>query len=229
MQRFYDLQSFYESLRELDAKLGKHFLGECNQRMDWPRYGVSFFFENGELRDDGVDPRVVRVGISNSIRDSQSGLWDRLRQKRGSIKGQHAGGGDHRVSDFRAHIGSALLWRDNIDCATWDDSFTNAVVRRHEYPLEVEVSDVIAAMPFLWLSTDFARNPLVTSQMIRNNSIALLSNYNQNPRDKASAKWLGGYCGNRMVRQSGLWHSEHVGERYDPLFLNILFKLVSKM
>ncbi|MGE5390764.1 MAG: hypothetical protein ACM3PE_06835 [Deltaproteobacteria bacterium] len=229
MQRFYDLQSLYEFLRVLDEKLGKHYLNECNQRMNWPHHGVYFFFENGELRDNEIEPRVVRVGVSNSIRDNKSGLWDRLRQTRGSIKGQHAGGGDHRVSDFRAHVGNALLHRDNIDCSTWDASTSNAVVRRQEYPLEIEVSDVIAAMPFLWVSTDYARNPLVTSQMIRNNSIALLSNYNQKPRDKASAKWLGNYCGNRMVRQSGLWHSEHVGDKYDPLFLNTMSKLVRKM
>lgn len=229
MQRFYDLQTFYELLRVLDEKLGKHYLGECNQRMDWPNYGVSFFFENGELRDDGVEHRVVRIGVSNAIRDSKSGLWDRLRQKRGSIKGQHAGGGDHRVSDFRAHVGSSLLHRDSIECATWDESASNAVVRRQEYQLEIEVSGVIAAMPFLWLSTDFSRNPLVTSQMIRNNAIALLSNYNQKPRDKASANWLGNYCGNRMVRQSGLWHSEHISDKYDPIFLNTMSKLARKM
>ncbi|NLW91900.1 MAG: hypothetical protein GXY34_09935 [Syntrophomonadaceae bacterium] len=229
MQRFYDLQIFYELLLLLDDKLGKHFLIECNQRMDWPRHGISFFFEQGELRDNGIELRVVRIGVSNPSKDKKSGLWDRLCQKRGSIKGQNAGGGNHRISDFRAHIGSALLHRDNIDCDTWDASFSNAIVRRQEYPLEIEVSDVIAAMPFLWLSTDYARNPLVTSQMIRNNCIALLSNYDRKPHDKASANWLGNYCGNRMVRQSGLWHSEHVSDRYDPLFLNTMSKLVKKM
>jgi len=229
MQRFYDLQSFYELLKMLDNKLGRRYLGECNQRMNWPRHGVYFFFENGELRDDGVELRVVRVGISNHIRDNQSGLWDRLRQTRGSIKGQHAGGGDHRISDFRAYIGNALVHRDGIDCATWDENFNNAVIRRQEYPLEVEVSDVIGSMPFLWLSTDFSKNPLITCQVIRNNSIALLSNYHQKPRDKASGNWLGGYCGNRMVRLSGLWHAEHVADQYDPLFLNLMSKLVRKM
>lgn len=229
MRRFYDLQSFYELLSMLDNKIGRRYLSQCTQRMNWPSHGVYFFFENGELRDDRVELRVVRVGVSNAIRDNQSGLWDRLRQTRGSIKGQHAGGGDHRISDFRAHVGSALLHRDGIDCATWDENVNNAVVRREEYPLEVEVSDVIGAMPFIWLSTDLSKNPLITSQVIRNNSIALLSNYNQKPRDKVSGNWLGRYCGNRMVRLSGLWHSEHVADKYDPLFLNLMSKLARKM
>lgn len=229
MQRLNNLQRFYELLQDLDNKIGKHYLGQCNQRMRWPRYGVYFFFENGEFRDDSSELRVVRIGISNLSRDDQSGLWERLRQNRGSIRGQHAGGGDHRISDFRAHIGSALLRRDGIECATWEATdVKNAKVRREEYPVEMEVSDVIAAMPFLWLSTDNTKNPLITAQVIRNNAIALLSNYQQKPRDKASPNWLGHYCGNRLVRLSGIWHSEHVADKYDPLFLTIMAKLVRK-
>jgi len=63
MERLEHINHFYELLEELEDKLGgKRTLGGCNGRMGWPRRGVYFFFEPGELREDGRTPRVVGVG-----------------------------------------------------------------------------------------------------------------------------------------------------------------------
>ena len=227
MKRFYDLQLFYETMQELDSKIGKHYLAECSNRMNWPYQGVYFFFEPGEYRDNGQEMRVVRVGVSNPPRNQQSGLWDRLRQNRGTIAGKMSGGGNHRISDFRTLVGSALARRDNIPCPTWEDmQQSNTKIRQAEHPLEARVSEVICSMPFLWVSTDRSKNPALTRQYIKNNAIALLSNYQRPPRDKASDGWLGLYCQNRLVRLSGLWHTDYVADNYDPVFLNLLKKLL---
>ena len=62
-ERRADLDRFYALLAELEGlRGGKRLLAECHGRMGWPQRGVYFFFEDGELRDDGVTPRVVRVG-----------------------------------------------------------------------------------------------------------------------------------------------------------------------
>ncbi len=227
MKRFNDLQLFYELLQQLEDRIGIHYLTECSNRMNWPYQGVYFFFEPGEYRDNGTQLRVVRIGVSNPPRDKQSGLWDRLRQNRGTIAGKLSGGGDHRISDFRTHVGSALARRDNITCPTWEEiQRSNASIREAEYLLEAKVTEVICGMPFLWLSTDNSKNPSLARQVIKDNSIALLSNYQKPPRDKASEGWLGSYCANRLVRLSGLWHSEHVASNYDPIFLNKMKKFI---
>ncbi|WP_054692074.1 hypothetical protein [Syntrophomonas palmitatica] len=227
MKRFNDLQLFYELLQQLEEKIGRHYLAECSNRMEWPYQGVYFFFEPGEYRDNGTELRVVRIGVSNPPRDKQSGLWDRLRQNRGTVAGKLSGGGDHRISDFRTYVGSALARRDNIICPTWEEApRSNASIREAEHHLEARVTEVICGMPFLWISTDSSKNPSMARQVIKNNAIALLSNYQKPARDKASEGWLGSYCQNRLVRLSGLWHSDHVGDNYDPIFINLMKKLI---
>ena len=60
------LNYFYDILMELQSKTGTRILATCNIRMEWPQQGVYFFFEPGELRDNGKQMRVVRVGVSQS-------------------------------------------------------------------------------------------------------------------------------------------------------------------
>ena len=63
-RRVADVQRFYEILDALEETIGgKRRLAECDGRIDWPRRGVYFFFEPGEMRSaSGRGPRVVRVG-----------------------------------------------------------------------------------------------------------------------------------------------------------------------
>ena len=57
------LNRLYELLALQEANCGgKRRLAQCDGYMNWPKRGVYFFFEDGELRTDAVTPRVVRAG-----------------------------------------------------------------------------------------------------------------------------------------------------------------------
>jgi len=105
-----DRARLYKIMGELRARLGCVRRRECNGRMNWPKQGVYFFFESGELRSDGLTPRVVRVGTHAVSKNSHTTLWSRLSNHQGTVKSK---GGNHRGSVFRKHLGSALLALDD--------------------------------------------------------------------------------------------------------------------
>jgi hypothetical protein len=119
-ERRTDLIRFYALLGRLEASIGgARTLAACSGRMDWPRRGVYFFREPGEIRSDtGSGPRVVRVGTHALREASPRTLWDRLSNHKGYAA---SGGGNHRGSIFRLIVGTALLCRDNQSCSSWGD------------------------------------------------------------------------------------------------------------
>jgi hypothetical protein len=228
MKRLEDLQRFYRILGELEERTGgKRLLSECSGKLAWPQRGVYFFMEESELRSDsGAGPRIVRVGTHALTPGSQTTLWKRLSQHRGTSR---SGGGNHRGSIFRLIVGTALIKRDGHACPSWDDrtSTAPAEIRQGEYSLECAVSKAIGAMRFLWL--EIADDPGSNSErgLIERNSIALLSNHGKQPLDPPSPDWLGHCCNRPLVRTSGLWNNNHVEESYDPAFLDRLEQLVT--
>lgn len=228
MSRLDNLKRFYELLAELEHRLrGTRTLSDCSGRAAWPKRGVYFFTEPGEVRtDSGEGARIVRVGTHALKPGAKSTLWSRLRQHKGSAK---SGAGNHRGSIFRRVVGAALIERDSLPCPTWDNFGSHAPpdVRKSERPTEQDVSKVVGAMPFLWLSADDEPGPASLRGFIERNSIALLSNYGKQPLDPPSLTWLGRHCNREKVRSSGLWNSNHVDEDYDPEFLVALKRLVA--
>lgn len=230
--RLHDIIRFYEILDDVEQKVGgTRILENCDGRMEWPKRGVYFFFEPGEMRSTSGDGlRVVRVGTHSLKRGGKATLWKRLRQHRGTLT---SGGGNHRGSIFRWHIGTALIKRDN-----WYGSVRNSwTVRRglpkrerqNEIDLEVAVSEYIRKMPFLWLEVDDESGPKSKRGCIERNAIALLSNYNHriNQIDPQSPKWLGNYASNPIIAMSGLWNVDHVEDPYDSDFLENLLSIVN--
>ena len=237
MDRLNDLVRFYSLLDRLEEKLGgKRMLAECSGRLDWPTRGVYFFFEAGEERSDsGCGPRIVRVGTHALTAKSRTTLWNRLSQHRGVEK---TGGGNHRGSIFRLIVGSALKRREGLvnplswgigsDIGKAADRLEadRATLRNEETRLEAVVSEYIRAMTFLWLAVD---DPLGSGSfrgVIERNSIALLSNFGNDPLDPPSDGWLGRSSDRERVRLSGLWNNNHVDENHDPSFLGILEGLI---
>ena len=220
------LSSLYLLLDELAERCGGHRrLAVCHGRMGWPQRGIYFFFEDGELRDDGITPRVVRVG-THALRASNSTLWGRLRQHRGG----HSGGGDHRGSVFRLHVGKALInlggWSEEIS-RTWGIGRTAPrEIRLVERPLEESVSMRIGQMPFLWIGVDDEAGPASKRGLIERAAISLLSNLSQPPIDSPSSAWLGRVAANESIRLSGLWNVNHVREASDASFLRVLRTLI---
>ena len=161
--------------------------------MDWPRRGVYFFFEPGELRTtSGAGLRVTRAGTHALKAGSRSTLWGRLGMHRGPRTGQYAGGGDHRASVFRKHVGAALIRRDCWSKTVTQDwgkgSSASRDVRDREHRLEQAVSQHIRKVPFLWVGVDDEPGPCSVRGYVECNAIALLSNfcYRDAPIDPSS-------------------------------------------
>ncbi len=123
-QRLHDVQRFYALLALLEERWGgKRLLAEAHGGLVWPKRGVYFFFEPFEERTtSGSGLRVTRVGTHGLKAGSRSTLWKRLRQHRGTLRGKYAGGGNHRGSVFRLHVGTALIhkgiWTEEV-CGQW--------------------------------------------------------------------------------------------------------------
>ena len=228
-QRKHHLVQFYELLTRLEHKLGgTRMLLDCSGRMDWPRRGVYFFQEAGELRrDTGAGRRIVRVGTHALKSGSRSTPWGRLSQHKGTA---NFVGGNHRGSIFRLLVGASLMERDDCRCPSWGQgSLTHKDVREREQPLERAVSATLGSISCLWLAVEDAPGPDSLRGYIERNAIALLSNYERSPLDLPSPGWLGHYSDRSRVQLSGLWNSNHVGESYEPAFLDALSNLIEGM
>ncbi len=220
------LDELYALLDELADRIGgPRTLAECDGRLGWPQRGAYFFLEPGEYREDGTRPRVMRVG-THALRPSSSTLWQRLAAHRGTSRGSLAGGGNHRASIFRLHVGEALLATGQFPAeiaATWGNGSTvSAEIRRAEQPLERAVSAYIRAMPFLWVEVDDPPTPGSDRGIIETGAIALLSNYARPPIDAPSSGWLGHHSTRAAIRVSGLWNVNHVRDNADGAFLTVL-------
>jgi hypothetical protein len=238
MDRRDQVVRFYDILGELKLRLGgTRKLVDCNGKMGWPTLGVYFFFEEGEMRStsgDGI--RVVRVGTQALKAKAKSSLWGRLAQHRG-----REGGGQHRASVFRLLVGDALKSQsDEVEPNTWacgsspgkaasNFGMSGVDVIDGERELEARVSRRIGAIPMLWVSIEDEPGPKSLRGYLERNAIALLSNYQREPMDGASDRWLGRHSSREAVRHSGLWNNHHVDERHDHRFLEDFERLVLRM
>ncbi|WP_210160594.1 hypothetical protein [Methylocella silvestris] len=224
-----DLQKFYSIIARLEKGLGgARTLGSASGRLTWPKRGVYFFMEDGEVRSEsGSGPRIVRVGTHALKTASGTRLWTRLSQHRGRLG---SGGGNHRGSIFRLIVGTALMARHGHEYPTWGSGQSaSADIRAGEVELEREVTRFIGAMPFVWIEVDDEPGADSMRGYIERNAIALLSNFGRTPVDAPSEGWLGHDCNRERIRKSGLWNSNHVDEVYDPAFLECLERHVLAM
>jgi hypothetical protein len=221
-RRFCDLERFYSILAPLETsgKQGRN-LASC-VRADFPTRGVYFFREPGEFRgNDSRAFRIVRVGTHAVSIDSKTTLWNRLHAHLGT----RTGGGNHRGSIFRRHIGAALLVRENKKVGSWGiGSSVPPEVRRDSKAMAAEtawerrVSEYIGAMTVMWVDIPDAAGANSMRAYIERNAIALLSNLLE-PIEPASAGWLGHHSCTEEIRRSHLWNVQHVDKEYDPGFL----------
>jgi len=218
MDRLSDLRDFYALLEMLAGISAARVMSTCSGRLPWPGRGVYFFREAGERRSDsGKGPRVVRVGTHALKENSQTKLWTRLSQHRGSPS---SGLGNHRGSIFRLIVGTAILNRGGLAHSSWGvGSNAPSSVRALETDLEQQVSAHIGGMEIICLAVPDAPEPQSLRGSIERGSIALLSNFGREPLDAPSDLWLGFDCDRERVRKSGLWNSNHVDETHNSQFL----------
>ncbi|MGA9350901.1 MAG: DUF6884 domain-containing protein, partial [Anaerolineae bacterium] len=213
--RIRHLDEFYDLLVKLRHGLGgSRILKDCTGRMPWPKRGVYFVFEPNELRaSDILMQRVVRVGTHAVSRGSRSTLWSRLRTHRGRA----SGGGNHRSSIFRLHVGAAMIEKSagGIAVPTWGKGQSAKTdTRTLETDLERRVSEYIGRMSILWLVVGDGPGPKNDRSFIEMNSIALLAG-SDGPIDLASRNWLGRFSTHEAIRRSGLWNVNYVDDHYD--------------
>lgn len=227
------VKQFYQLLDRVEQKNnGKHLLQSCDGFMDWPERGVYFFFEPGEIRtSSGEGMRCVRVGTHALTIKSRTSLWNRLSQHKGTTGGINPGGGNHRGSIFRSHVGTALMNRDHWPeeiSNNWGGSNAPRPIKDHEAIYEIAISKHIRSMPFIWLAITDEPGPNSMRGYIERNSIALLSNFNRSgsPIDLPSQDWLGQWAKSMKIRQSSLWNSNHVDESFDENFLDVFRSLI---
>jgi hypothetical protein len=230
-----DTDRFYALLHDLSDRVGGPRRLNDTSPQRWPAQGVIFFCEEGEDRHwdshgsqgsqgSQGSHRVVRVDTHALTQKSTTTLWQRLCAHRGCVSGSRPGGGDHRTSNFRMRVGTALLSRGEWPAAVrqgWSDKRAGFAARDGEYLLEVAVTEHIGGMRFLWLAAR-DRNDRA---LIAGNTIALLSR-RSGGLDQPSAQWLGLEAESEKVRTSALWNEDHVDETYDPAFLDTLERLV---
>ena len=228
-----DIDRFYLLLARLEERCGgKRRLADCDRKMNWPSRGVYFFFEEGEFRSDGATQRVVRVG-THALRQSNATLWNRLSQHRGTVGGAMPGGGNHRGSVFRLHVGTSLLasghWPDSIRASWALGSSASGDVRRNEYPLELAVSQHIGAMPLLWLEVNDPPGPTSDRGVIERGAIALLSAAKRSAIDLPSSDWIGSNADRDLISESGLWNVNHLRDEAEVNFLEIFEDHLARM
>lgn len=181
-------------------------LGDLSAAHRLPKQGVYFFYESGEVTESTPgQPRVVRVGTHAVSKGSRSTLHQRLRAHRGT----QAGGGNHRGSIFRLHLGHALQARLQLTLRNWGvGSTASREIRDVEHEHEERVSKIICAMPVLWIAVEDEAGPASERAVIERGAIATLSN-GLSPFQRPSAGWLGNDSLRDEIRRSGLWNLNH--------------------
>lgn len=219
------LNRFYKMLCTLkDGLGGMRKFNECNGKLEWPKRGVYFIFEENEMRfAPSSIQRVVRVGTHAVSLGSKSSLWQRLRTHRGIEEG-----GQHRSSIFRLHVGAAMIAKSNgeLNVPTWGigQTATKSVITAEKI-LEDKVTSYIGNMKILWLSINDIPSNESDRAYIERNSIALLAG-NYGPLDPPSEDWLGNYNPTSIIKNTGLWNINYVYELYDERFLDVFDEYV---
>jgi hypothetical protein len=155
-------------------------------------------------------------------------LWTRLSQHRGRVGGRSPGGGNHRGSIFRLHVGAALINRGDVAGLPLEGWLATEPITAYiegERAVERAVSEYIGRMPVLWVDVPTNTDGSSGRGLIEASAIALLSTASGGI-EAASTGWLGRHAANPAVRASGLWNVRHVTESYEPTALDVLEQYV---
>ncbi|MBA7467548.1 hypothetical protein ES707_02769 [subsurface metagenome] len=215
---------FYSALKRLYVgQDGGRLFSTCNGKLDWPVRGVYLIFEPDELLQTRkfrpLNQRVSRVGTHAVSKGSKATLWNRLSAHRGTS----LGGGNHRASIFRLHLGAALIAKSprKWDLPTWGvGQVAPAETQRKEMKLEEKVSEVIGKMRILWLNIPDEPGPQSDRAFIERNAIGTLSREYLVAGHRHSS-WLGNFSPNINIPLSGLWNLNHLNEQPHEAFAEI--------
>lgn len=220
-----DVKEFYENVFRLAENTGGvRLFRECNGKMYWPQRGVYFFVDFQERTLFHGFPRIVRVGTHAVSQGSKSTLWNRLKTHKGTAEG----GGNHRGSIFRLHVGNALIKKNGIQCGTWGvGQNASKEIKKEENFVEKLVSEYIGQLGVVVIDVDDLPSASSARAYIEKNAIALLSNLNFS-LNFSTTEWLGNYSDRNEITDSGLWNINYVKSNYDPHFMAIFKKYIDE-
>lgn len=229
------LSEFYQTLGDLaEATGGPYYLSDYESSWNFPQRGIYVFFHPST--DPQVDPptewSIARIGTVGVSEGSTATLQGRVRQHRGNASGKYGeGGGNHRGSVFRLHVGQALKekhgWQDKYP--HWGsshrdlpDDLETESLRQNEHSLEQRVSEYIRSMPFLVIDIPGEPHSDCERARFEKNLIALVSHKRRTNPALMNSDWLGISSPRAEINQTGLWNINHVSGFYSESIINEL-------
>ena len=214
-----NLHKFYTNINQFIKNNGIFKLAEVDGYRSWPKLGVYIFFDESEpVSYPDLPGRIVRVGSQKVNKSSKnSTLWGRLKQHKGITK---SGGGNHRGSVFRQHVGFALGKRCGCFPEFWgkDKAPIASKIELHEH--EQKVSKHIRNLPFTIIAVDDTGGEENPRAVFERELIAYLSWAAQAGYIEIGQDWLGLSAKSEAIPRSGLWNVEHVWQPGDPMPLH---------
>jgi len=217
------LDATYRHIWRLARKRGLPCLKDVIEG-DMPASGVYLFFDERERRLRDIEQlRIVRIGTHGVASGSKASLRNRIRTHFGTTSGE----GNHRSSIFRLHAGRSLINAKQVSpVESWGASAGDKSALLAERELEQAVSKYLAELYVLLIAVPGESDKNNDRAYLEQNLIALVSNACK-PLDPPSCEWLGLNSAKLEIRKSGLWNVNHVEQRFDPAYLNVLEYYVS--
>lgn len=187
--------------------------------------GVYVFLDPREKNFLTNGPRIVRIGTHAVSSESKSTLKTRLR----SHFGQRDGGGNHRGSIFRLHVGRAILESKELDFQRnlWGEGqYAPIEIREGEAELERKVSIYLSDLEVFIVPIDDEPSKDSLRAHVETQLIALCTE-NFEPIDTSEPEWLGHHSPMSSIVKSGLWNLRDVAKKYKPNDIGSVTHLIS--
>ena len=221
-----EVKRFYEIMQQLwVAQRSGRRIADLTGRQPWPERGVYFVTGAVSAAHTRSIPRIIRVGTHAVSVGSRTSLWNRISTHRGTLDG----GGSHRSSIFRSHVGRAIM--NTEPHQNWPKNWATGQsapksVLETEVDLEQKVSRAIGEMRLLWLQVSDIPGPSSDRAYLERNAIGLLSR-SVLLSPSTAGEWLGAFSDDWRIAASGLWNLNHLFLRPDPAFLDVLERYVN--
>lgn len=217
------LDGTYNIIERLARKTGLRRMRDL-LGLEMPGAGIYLFFDEQETRlKDITKLRVVRVGTHGVAEGSKASLRHRIRTHFGTASGE----GNHRSSIFRLHVGRSLINAGLAPTvASWGTQTLGSATVGDEREIEQAVSQYLGNLLVLLIDVPGPSNKRNDRAYLEQNLISLFSN-ECSPLDPPSYGWLGINSDKQEIRKSGLWNVNHVYQRFDRAFTNVLDYYIS--
>jgi hypothetical protein len=207
------IQALYNAFPSDDSRVQVFQFGNFPS-ITIPTKGVYIFFDPSENSIFQTKyGRVVRIGTHGVSIGSRSTLRSRLRAHFGT----GTGGGNHRASVFRLHVGQAIAEAEGITALfpNWAvGESAGKETTNSESALELKVSKYIRAMYCAVIPVDDESSVSSLRAQLERYLITLFTEHHIYI-DTPEKNWLGCLSVKPSIAKSGLWNIRHVGDQIE--------------